>query len=403
MKTRPLAAAFWPLKSKTRAGLLAAALSALAGFSAVHCMSAEAADQAATHSREARMQASPHWQDGVFVNALPRRDNLSLAVIWNVLTGGSHREPESAPPIFDLTADDFSVAPASGLRVTWLGHSSLLLELDGSRLLLDPIWSKRASPFSFAGPARFHRPPLPLAELLKLDIDAVVISHNHYDHLDEDTIRALGRKTGLRFLVPLGVGAHLVDWGIAAARITELDWWEETAVGELRLVATPARHFSGRSITFSDEDETLWAGWAFLGPRHRAFFSGDTAMFPGFAEIGERLGPFDLTMMEVGAYNPNWADVHMGPEQAVEAHRMVRGRILLPVHWGTFNLATHSWIEPIERTLAAADLAQVPVLSPRPGESLEPARVPDRERIAWWPQVPWQTADEVPVRSSGLP
>ncbi len=378
------------------------------GFAAVACQSDSAAERTASYNREQRMQNSPNWKDGVFVNALPAESNVGFATTLKFFFGGAdNREPETPPPFLNRTAGEFETPPASGLRVTWLGHSTMLLEIDGYRLLLDPIWSKRVSPFSFAGPARFHPTPLPKKEILKMNIDAVLISHDHYDHLDEETIRWI-QATGIRFLVPLGVGAHLQRWGVNPAQIVELDWWEDVRIeinsgnsgdsGELRLVATPARHFSGR--TLADRDETLWTSWSILGPRHRVFFSGDTALFPGFREIGDRFGPFDLTMMEVGAYNQAWPDVHMGPEQAVKAHEMVQGKVLLPVHWGTFDLGLHAWTEPIERSLAAAEQRGVTTLTPRPGESLEPAA--PVELVRWWPDIPWKTAEADPVHSTGL-
>jgi L-ascorbate metabolism protein UlaG (beta-lactamase superfamily) len=247
------------------------------------------------------------------------------------------------------------------------------------------------------GPKRFHPMPLPLADLPPLD--AVAISHDHYDHLDRATVAALAER-GERFVVPLGVGAHLEQWGIAPELIDELDWWEEIRVGELTLVATPGRHFSGRSVVMADRNQTLWSGWALIGPAHRVYYSGDTAMFPGFAEIGRRLGPFDVTMIEIGAYNAAWRDVHIGPEQAIEAHRMLRGELLLPVHWGTFDLALHSWTEPAERVLVAARAAGVDLALPRPGESVDPSAEPALTR--WWPSLPFQTAEEAPVVSSAL-
>jgi L-ascorbate metabolism protein UlaG (beta-lactamase superfamily) len=237
---------------------------------------------------------------------------------------------------------------------------------------------------------------LPLDQLPP--VDAVLLSHDHYDHLDEPSIRVLNQRVPA-FVVPLGIGAHLQYWGVPAAKIRELDWWGQTRVGEIELTATPARHFSGRSL--SDADKTLWAGWSLRGPRHRVYYSGDTAMFPGFKEIGARLGPFDATLIEVGAYDRMWADVHLGPEQAVQAHRDVQGKLMLPVHWGTFNLALHAWTEPVERLLVAAARASVNVVVPRPGESIEPSKPPPP--APWWPKVPWQTAAEHPVVSSGLP
>ncbi|MEM1044030.1 MAG: MBL fold metallo-hydrolase [Bacteroidota bacterium] len=345
--------------------------------------------------RLACIERSPQYRDGRFVNTLPTLDSgMSAAAAAEFFFGGSaYRTPAAPLPVVPRTAADFA-EPVRDLRVTWLGHSTFLVELDSVRVLVDPMWGERASPASFFGPKRFYAPPLALADLPPLD--AVVVSHDHYDHLDEPTIRALAGRVP-RFVVPLGVGAHLEYWGVDEGRVTELDWWEDISLGDVRLVSTPARHFSGRFLT--DRDATLWSGWAFLGTEHRVFYSGDTALAPEFAEIGERLGPFDLTLVETGAYNAAWADVHLGPEQAVTVHRMVRGDLLVPVHWGLFDLATHSWTEPAERLLAAADEAGVSVALPRPGESLMLDAVPTAR---WWPEVPWETAGAKPVRSSGL-
>jgi L-ascorbate metabolism protein UlaG (beta-lactamase superfamily) len=347
-------------------------------------------------ARLARMEASPQWRDGRFRPPLPKTQGSMWTILRDALSGDQLRAPQDPGDIPRITPDPAALAsaPTSGLRLTWLGHSSFLVDIDGIRVLTDPVWGERASPLSLLGPARFYPPLIPLAELPP--IDAVVISHDHYDHLDEPTIRALAGTT--RFVVPLGIGADLEYWGVPAADIVELDWWERQAVGAVELVATPARHFSGRGLT--DADQTLCTGWALVGGEHRVFYSGDTAMFPGFAEIGARLGPFDATLVESGAYSGLWADVHLGPEQAVAAHVAARGDLLIPVHWGTFNLASHAWTEPAERILVAAERAGVSLAIPRPGESVEPADPPPIER--WWPEIPWQTAEEAPVVSSGL-
>jgi L-ascorbate metabolism protein UlaG (beta-lactamase superfamily) len=347
-------------------------------------------------ARLARAERSPQWRDGRFDNRLPRVDGPMLRALGAFAFGGSdHRTPDAPIPVVARSGVDYRTPPASGLRVTWLGHSTLLLELDGRRVLIDPVWGERASPFTFLGPKRFFAPPLPLAELPA--VDAVVISHDHYDHLDLPTVQALAAR-GVRWIVPLGVGAHLRAWGVAERDVTELDWWEAAQVRGLRVTATPARHFSGRGL--GDANRTLWAGWAFAGPAHRVFYSGDTALHDEFAEIGRRLGPFDLTMIESGAYSALWADVHLGPEQAVLAHRLVRGDVMLPVHWGLFDLALHGWTEPMERVLAAAAQAGVRVATPQPGGMVEPAAVGTPRR--WWPAVPWQDAAEAPVRSTGV-
>ena len=344
----------------------------------------------------ARVESSPQWRDGAFRNRLRRIDGPFGRMMREFWFGGSkYRTPDAPIAVLARKANDFAVAPTSGLRITWLGHSTLLLEIDGRRLLIDPVWGERASPFTFLGPKRFFPPPLPLSELPP--VDAVLISHDHYDHLDMPTVKGLvGRNT--RYVVPLGVGAHLLSWGVPARNVTELDWWQADTIAGLTLTATPARHFSGRGLT--DQGKTLWAGWAIHGPVHRVFYSGDTALDDFFVEIGNRLGPFDLTMIEAGAYNAMWADVHLGPEQAVLAHKLVRGDVMLPVHWGLFDLALHGWTEPIERVIVAAQTGGITVLSPQPGEMIEPSSPPPLRR--WWPAVPWETVQQAPAYSSGV-
>jgi L-ascorbate metabolism protein UlaG (beta-lactamase superfamily) len=347
-------------------------------------------------ARRARMEASPHWGGGHFVNPQPLRNSF-----WGAAWGALHRSSEVRPrqqlPTVVGVPRGLEVPAATGLRVTWLGHSTVLVELDGCRVLLDPVFSERASPFGWVGPSRWFPPPIALADLPP--IDAVLISHDHYDHLDWQTLSAM-KDWSTTFIVPLGVGAHLVYWGVPEAHIVELDWWEQAAVGcgGLSIVATPARHASGRTVL--DDDATLWAGYALIGAQHRVYYSGDTGLFPALADIGSRLGPFDLTILEVGQYGSAWPDWHMGPEQAVRAHQMVLGRVLLPVHWGTFALAYHAWTEPIERTLAAAAAAGVTVVAPEPGQSLEPEAPPPLVR--WWPTLPWRTALEDPIVSTQM-
>ena len=261
--------------------------------------------------------------------------------------------------------------------MTWLGHATALVEIDGVRILTDPVWSERVSPSEWLGPRRFFPPPLPLEELPP--IDAVVVSHDHYDHLDMRTIEALAAR-GARFLVPLGVGAHLEAWGVPPSQSDELDWDESRLVGHVTATFAPARHFSGRSLT--GRDATLWGSWVLAGPEHRVYFSGDSGYFDGFREIGAAHGPFDATLMSVASYGPTWPHVHMTPEELVQAHVEIRGGVFIPVHWATFNLAFHDWNEPIRRASAAAAAAGVKVLAPRPGESIEPAAAP---RIPeWW-------------------
>jgi len=346
-------------------------------------------------ARRERLERSPQWKDGHFENPQPLVNDM-LGAMTGFLRASRHRIPERPLPVVPVDPARFAAGPATGLRVTWLGHSTYLVEIDGHRVLTDPIWGERSSPFGWAGPRRWYPAPMAIADLPPLD--AVLISHDHYDHLDHDTIVAM-KDLPTTFVVPLGVGAHLAYWGVPEGRIVELDWWERARVGALEVVATPARHASGRSFP-PGGNPTLWSGFALVGREHRAYYSGDTGLFPALREIGERLGPFDVTMIEAGAYGRYWPDWHLGPEQAVAAHEMVRGRVMIPAHWGLFNLAFHGWTEPVDRVLVAAARAGATVLVPKPGESVEPAAHPTLVR--WWPALPGQTAEQDPIVSSRM-
>ena len=267
---------------------------------------------------------------------------------------------------------------SESVRVTWLGHAALFIEIEGVRILTDPVFSERASPLQWMGPKRFHPVPVSVDDLPQLD--AIVISHDHYDHLDYHTIRKLEPKTA-RFFVPLGVGNHLKSWGVDEEKITELDWWQEAKLNEhIRLAATPAQHFSGRGL-FS-RNTTLWASWAILGQKKKVYFSGDTGMFSAFKEIGKRYGPFDYTLMHVGAYSDEWPKVHMTPEEAVQAHIDIGGKIFVPIHWGTFRLAFHDWNEPAERLHKEAQSKHLRYVIPIAGESISNPHLPPVK--TWW-------------------
>lgn len=334
--------------------------------------------------RRERTLQSPRFRDGRFHNTVPvdspmRKDSSMLATTSEYFFGDAVRRPPGALPL-ERPLDAWRRPAETGLRVTWLGHSTTLLEIDGRRVLTDPVWSERISPVPVVGPRRFHAAPVTLAELPPLD--AVLVSHDHFDHLDAPTVRALAQRD-VRFVTSLGVGARLEGFGVRPDRIVELDWWESVIVAGLSFTATPARHFSGRGML--DRNRTLWSSWVLEGDRHRVFFSGDTGLTEEFGTIRERCGPFDLVMLEIGAFHESWGDIHLGPDNAILAHRMLGGGTLLPVHWGTFNLALHAWDEPAERLVARAEASGVHVVTPRLGRAIEPSRI---ERIdPWWREV----------------
>jgi L-ascorbate metabolism protein UlaG (beta-lactamase superfamily) len=326
-----------------------------------------------------KYQASPQRRDGRFRNPVPppvAGFGKTLRIIWNALfnkpTGTT---PNGSLPVQPVTPVQLDKAPDHSLFR--LGHSTMLIKLRGGWWLTDPVFAERASPFQWMGPKRFHQPPIALRDLPP--IRGVILSHDHYDHLDHQTIQYLAATTDV-FLTPLGVGDRLIEWGVDATKVHQLDWWQSVEIDGLHLTATPAQHFSGR--TPFDGNSTLWASWVIVDDDLRVFFSGDTGYFDGFRTIGERLGPFDITLMETGAYDAQWPYVHMQPEQTVQAHIDLRGRWLMPVHNGTFDLAMHPWQEPFERVVALAAERDIPLATPRMGERLDLASPHTGER--WW-------------------
>lgn len=331
-----------------------------------------------------RMKASPRYLDGAFRNTHPVAPGLKKGTVAptmaEFLCGGQRRTPPAPLPSRN-PLPLWARPPETGLRASWLGHSTVLLEIDGWRVLTDPVWGERISPLSFVGPRRFQPVPVPVSGLPP--IDAVIISHDHYDHLDHPTILELARLN-VPFYTSLGVGAHLEAWGVPAERITELDWWEQAQVPGtgLTITAAPSQHFSGR---VGGRNATLWSSFVVQGSRHSFFFSGDTGLTPEYEEIRQRLGPFDLIMLEVGAFHAAWGDIHLGPANALKALALLGGGSFLPIHWGTFNLALHAWDEPVETLLPLAQQQGVHLILPQLGEAVEPARF---ERVQpWWRAV----------------
>jgi len=345
-------------------------------------------------TRLARAQRSAHYARGAFQNLEPTH-KLTPGTFFEMLRhqffGDEPRVPPRPIPIVERRAADYAAPPASGLRATWIGHASVLLELDGTRVLVDPVFSERCSPFSFVGPRRFAALPIALADLPAVQI--VVISHDHYDHLDYPSILQL-IPLGVPVVTSLGVGAHLESWGMPEGRITELDWWESTEIAGLTITAAPSQHFSGRSV--ADRNRTAWSALALRGPHHAVFFSGDTGLTQEYGEIKQKLGPFDLIMLEIGAWHPAWGDIHLGPENALQAHALLGGGAFLPVHWGTFNLAIHAWDEPAELLVKLAP-TNAPLVMPRLGQPIEPGHVQSVD--AWWREVEETETEAAPVEA----
>ncbi|QDQ28858.1 hydrolase [Chitinimonas arctica] len=338
--------------------------------------------QSLSAARASNYAHSPQWHGDKFHNTAPRAQPgffKLLAISWRLLFGKPAASTPAKPvPVEALTRAQLLAAPDQTLFR--LGHSTVLMKLRGEFWLTDPVFSRRASPLQWLGPKRFHQPPIAIEDLPP--IKGVILSHDHYDHLDRAAVLQLQDKVE-HFLTPLGVGDTLLKWGVPAGKIRQLDWWESTTVAGVRFVATPSQHFSGRGL--ADGDSTLWASWSILQDGFRVFFSGDSGYFAGFKEIGDKYGPFDLTLMETGAYDQDWPDIHMQPEQTLQAHLDLRGKQLMPIHNGTFDLALHAWHEPFDRIVALAESHGVKISTPRMGEALDMA-VPARGE-SWWLQV----------------
>ncbi len=327
-----------------------------------------------------RISQSPHYDEGKFANLIETKMG-SIGAMMATLPDflfGKNGSPDAPLPV--KFGENGQLAADSLCFVTWYGHSAFLMEMEGKRILIDPMLGETAAPTSF-GSSRFdYEKPIPIEELT--DIDAVILSHDHYDHLDYKSILALKDEVG-HFYTALGVGSHLKHWGVTADKITELDWWQSAHLDSIELVACPARHFSGRGLT--DRDATQWASWVIKGSHQKLYFSGDGGYGPHFKEIGEKYGPFDLAMLECGQYNEAWQAIHMMPEESVQAGIDVQGRLIMPIHWGAFKLSVHEWTEPIKRFKAECERLAVPMVHPYIGERFALGR--DHPQTEWWQQI----------------
>lgn len=329
-----------------------------------------------------KIENSPQYHDGKFKNSNPWQEpsfGEYTSVMWDFLFSGDQRTPQNRLPVKEVNLTYFTDPGNNQLYVTWLGHSSLMINIDGYKILTDPVFEKSISLF---GPSRFNGDvPLDINQIT--DVDAVLISHNHYDHLNKFSVQHLNERTK-KFMVPLAVGVQLEDWGVAREKIIELDWWDEYQMDEhLMIAATPSQHFSGRGLT--DRDETLWASFVIKGPKHKIYFGGDSGYFDGFKQIGNKYGPFDMTFIECGAYNEKWHFIHMFPEETVQANIDLGGKVLHPIHWATFNLSLHAWFDPMERLTGAADLSGVTTATPLVGETtIYEDYIPTQK---WWEEA----------------
>ena len=331
--------------------------------------------------RQQRIAESPQWNGETFQNPEQVPDvevGASLKTFWDYF----FNKPEEAIPANLLPAEPFNITQWSeqrNLQFAWLGHTTFLIKIDDKIILTDPMFSQRAGPFGWLSPKRYSK-TIPSTDKLPV-VDVVLITHNHPDHLDEDSIKALISKAK-HFIAPLAVGKLLEEWGVSNKKITELDWWQIKSIEGLTITAAPAKHTSERGMF--DKNKTLWVSYGIQGQKHNLYLSGDSGWHKGLYEIGKRLGPFNITFFDIGAYGEQkgWKEIHYTPEQAVKAHLAVKGQLMVPSGWGTFDLALFAWHEPIERFLSAANQADIDYFTPKIGEVVIHGQVVGRD--AWW-------------------
>ncbi len=321
-------------------------------------------------------------KNGIFVNQIPTSMDMDFkSIIWllgQFINGGKNRQPQQDISTIKIKPEEIISENNGGTKITWFGHSALLLEIDGKNIFLDPMLGQTTSPVPGFGGKRYSRKlPLDIEKIPQLDL--IIISHDHYDHLDYGSIKALKEKTDM-FFVPLGVDNHLKSWGVADDKIKTFNWWGATEFLNLQFVFVPSRHFSGRGLT--DRAATLWGSWIIKSAKHNIYFSGDGGYGPHFKEIGEKYGPFDFAMMECGQYGDKWAAIHMIPEETAQATLDIKAKAMMPIHWGAFTLALHSWKDPVERVIKKANDLKIKVVTPQIGE---PVMVSNQyPQSEWW-------------------
>ncbi|WP_304233220.1 MBL fold metallo-hydrolase [Jiulongibacter sediminis] len=337
----------------------------------------------ADETQKAEYQKSNQYQNGIFENQIETDMSMDfmemLKMMPEFLSRPPEREPDFELPVEKIDSISITTAPDSTTQLTWFGHSAFLMTIEGKKVLIDPMFGESPSPISFMGSKRYSK-ELPIEIEQLPEIDLVLFSHDHYDHLDYPSVTKLKSKVK-QWFVPLGLENHLTKWGVEASKIKTFDWWDETEYMGLKLACTPARHFSGRGL--GDRFSTLWASWVIQSDSSRIFFSGDSGYGPHFKEIGERYGPFDFAMMECGQYNEKWDNIHMMPEETIQAGLDINTGRLMPIHWGAFTLAMHSWTDPVERALKASKQTKLEIIVPKIGETFNAVK-PEIEGQFWW-------------------
>jgi L-ascorbate metabolism protein UlaG (beta-lactamase superfamily) len=321
-----------------------------------------------------RIKNSPQYKDGVFVNKVTTEAG-SLADAPRIIKDYINRDTE-ATPMETYTFSEVGKPSENALSFNWLGHATLLIKIEDKYILTDPTFSKTVSPFSWLGPKRWFKSPINNEAIPQLE--AIIISHDHYDHLDYETIQALSEKCK-HFIVPLGVAETLWLWGIPKEKVKEVDWGDEVQLAaDITVISTPARHFSGRLFK---RNNTLWSSYVIKSKTSSIYFGGDTGTFTDFKSIAEKHGPFDLNLLPIGAYNESWHDIHMNPAEAVDAWEQMEGGSVIPIHWGTYDLALHSWYEPAQLLVELARQKNMPLLMPEPGQWLT---LDSKTDHSWW-------------------
>ena len=296
----------------------------------------------------------------------------------NYFFNSNKTEPETLLPEDKTSLNENFVKSSNNIKFAWLGHSSILMSINNKIILIDPIFSSSASPFSWLI-KRYQPPVFKLKELPKVDF--ILISHDHYDHLDMKTIKFFNNNKDISFVVPLGVGSHLKKWGVENSRITEMDWWDTKIIKGIKFICTPAQHFSGRKA-FIETQKSLWASWVVKSGKRSFYFSGDSGYAKHYKEIGDKYGPMEVVFMDSGQYNTRWREVHNMPEEVIKGFIDLKGENLIPIHWGMFTLAMHNWFDPPVEIKKRAEEKSISLITPIIGQVIDMKNLIDTE--SWW-------------------